>query len=87
LALHEHCARVDGLWSSPSARHQPRDTSRALILFGDRVKVGELAPAPGEVPLPLGAGEGLAAVCAAADRAGITLSGLTLSGLILSGRT
>src|SRR4051794_35031607 len=77
-ALHEHCARVDGLWIS-----RQRDTSRALILVGDRVKVGELAPAPGEVPLPLGAGEGLAAVCAAADRAGITLSGLTLSGLIL----
>jgi hypothetical protein len=50
------------LWIS-----RQRDTSRALILFGDRVKVGELALAPGEVPLTLGAGEGLEAVCAAAN--------------------
>jgi hypothetical protein len=76
-ALHDHCARVDGLlWIS-----RQRATSRALILFGDRVKVGELALAPGEVRLTLGAGEGPEAVCAAANRAGITLSGLTLSGL------
>jgi hypothetical protein len=33
--------------------------------------------APGQVRLILGAGEGLQAVCAAADRAGLTLCGLT----------
>jgi RES domain len=53
-ALHEHCARVDGLlWVT-----RQRATSRALLLFGDRVKVSELASAPGEVRLTLGAGEG-----------------------------
>src|SRR3954463_9140729 len=39
-ALHDHWQRVDGLlWASGQ-----RDTSRALLLFGDRVKVSELAP-------------------------------------------
>src|SRR4051794_33432565 len=52
-ALHDHWQRVDGLlWASGR-----RDTGRALLLFGDRIKVNELAP--GEVRLTLGAGEGL----------------------------
>src|SRR4051812_32273984 len=42
-ALHDHRQRVDGLlWASGQ-----RDTGRALLLFGDRVKVSELALAPG----------------------------------------
>src|SRR3954465_8961684 len=42
-ALHDHWQRVDGLlWASGQ-----RDTGRALLLFGDRVKVSELALAPG----------------------------------------
>src|SRR3954447_12647296 len=42
-ALHDHWQRVDGLlWASGQ-----RDTSRALLLFGDRVKASELALAPG----------------------------------------
>jgi hypothetical protein len=48
-----------------------------LILVGDRVKVGELALPRGRFPLTLGAGEGLAAVYAAANLSGITLSGRT----------
>src|SRR3954465_7643726 len=42
-ALHDHAERVDGLlWASGQ-----RDTGRALLLFGDRVKASELALAPG----------------------------------------
>src|SRR3954451_16435047 len=41
-ALHDHAERVDGLlWASGQ-----RDTGRALLLFGDRVKASELALAP-----------------------------------------
>jgi hypothetical protein len=76
-ALHTHPRHVDGLmWVS-----RQRDTSLALVLFGDRVKKSELAVAPGEVPLPLGSGPGLDAVAEAANRAGITISGITISGL------
>lgn len=70
--LHAHPRRVDGLmWVS-----RQHDTSRALVLFGDRVEVSALEVAPGTVPLALGAGAGLDAVCAAASRAGITITGL-----------
>jgi RES domain len=70
-ALHAHPHNVDGLlWVS-----RQHDTSRALVLFGDRVKVDDLEVAP-EVPLTLGAGPGLEAVSAAASRAGITITGL-----------
>jgi RES domain len=70
-ALHAHPHRVDGLlWVS-----RPRNTSQALVLFGDRVSVSDLALAP-KVPLTLGAGAGLDAVCAAANRVGITITGL-----------
>src|SRR3954447_24737411 len=42
-ALHDHWQRVDGLlWASGQ-----RDTSRALLLFGDRIKASELALGPG----------------------------------------
>lgn len=58
-----------------------RDTSCVLMLFGDRVKKGELAGAPGAVPLPLGSGPGLDEAAAAANRAGITISGITISDL------
>src|SRR4051794_3154197 len=71
-ALHDHWQRVDGLlWASGQ-----RDTGRALLLFGDRVKVSELAPAPGQLRLILGAGGGLRAVCPPATRAGLPLCGL-----------
>src|SRR4051812_42167933 len=47
-ALHDHWQRVDGLlWASGQ-----RDTGRALLLFGDRVKVSELALAPGAGSAP-----------------------------------
>lgn len=70
-ALHAHPHRVDGLlWVS-----RQHNTSQALVLFGDRVGVGDLALAP-TVPLTLGAGAGLDAVCAAANRVGITITGL-----------
>ena len=52
------------------------DTSRALVLFGDRVALAELEVARGAVPLTLGAGAGLDAVCEAANRAGIAITGL-----------
>src|SRR3954451_17103568 len=46
--LHDHSERVDGLlWVS-----RQRDTSRALILFGDRVKVSELVSPPGRFRSP-----------------------------------
>ena len=46
------------------------------MLFGDRVPLEDLTAAPGAVPLTLGAGKGLAAVCLAANRAGITVTDL-----------
>ena len=70
-ALHAHPHRVDGLlWVS-----RQRDTSRALVLFGDRVPIEDLEVAS-DVPLTLGAGRGLDVVAAAASRAGITITGL-----------
>jgi hypothetical protein len=76
-ALHDHPRNVDGLmWVS-----RQRDTSLALVLFGDRVKKSELTVAPGQIPLPLGSGPGLDAVATAANRAGITISGITASSL------
>jgi hypothetical protein len=71
-ALHGHPEHVDGLtWVS-----RQHDTSRALVLFGDRVQLSQLEAAPGAVPLALGAGAGLDAVCEAANRADITVTGL-----------
>lgn len=71
-ALHDHPSRPDGLlWVS-----RQHNTSTALVLFGDRVPLEDLTAAPDSVPLALGAGEGLAAVCLAANRAGITVTDL-----------
>lgn len=71
-ALHAHSENIDGLlWVS-----RQRDTSRAVVLFGDRVKVDDLAVAPDEVPLTLGIGRGLDLVSSAAARVGITITGL-----------
>jgi RES domain-containing protein len=71
-ALHAHSPDIDGLlWVS-----RQRDTSRALVLFGDRVDVTDLTVDPDEVPLTLGIGRGLDLVAAAASRAGITITGL-----------
>ncbi|GAA4757915.1 hypothetical protein GCM10023328_47210 [Modestobacter marinus] len=71
-ALHDHPSQPDGLlWMS-----RLHNTSRALVLFGDRVPRDDLTAAPDSVPLTLGAGEGLTAVCLAANRAGITVTGL-----------
>jgi hypothetical protein len=70
-ALHAHPRQVDGLlWIS-----RQRNTSQAIVLFGGRVEADDLALAP-EVPVPLGAGAGLDAVSAAANRVGITITGL-----------
>ena len=71
-ALHAHPVRVDGLvWVS-----RQNNTSRALVLFGDRVDVSDLVVMPEQVPLALGAGAGLALTQQIADRAGITITGL-----------
>ncbi|HSF26047.1 MAG TPA: RES family NAD+ phosphorylase [Actinomycetes bacterium] len=71
-ALHAHPAHVDGLtWVS-----RQHDTSRALVLFGDRVPRDDLAEREGVAPVALAAGAGLDRVCEAADRAGITIAGL-----------
>jgi hypothetical protein len=51
-------------------------TSQPRKLFGDRVKVADLAIDPDEVPLTLRAGRGLDLVCEAASRADITIAGL-----------
>lgn len=71
-ALHAHPAGVDGLvWVSRQS-----NTSRALVLFGDRVSVDDLVVVPEQVPMTMGAGSGLALTLAIADRAGITVTGL-----------
>lgn len=70
-ALHDHPIKPDGLyWVS-----RQHDTSRCIVLFGDRLKRADLAVAPSP-PLPLAIGAGLDVVCGAADRAGITITGL-----------
>lgn len=67
-ALHRLPARVDGLaWVS-----RQHDTSRAIILFGDRVLSEDLRIEEG--PMPLGWGKGLNRVLDAAERAGIRIS-------------
>jgi hypothetical protein len=53
-----------------AVQHQPRAGP-----VRDRVSTPDLELAP-RVPLTLGAGAGLDVVCAAADRAGITITGL-----------
>ena len=69
-ALHAHPATVDGLtWVS----HQD-NTSRALVLFGDRVLVDDLVVVPGRVPMTIGAGAGFELALDIADRAGITIT-------------
>ena len=71
-ALHAHPAEVDGLvWISRQS-----NTSRALVLFGDRVSVDDLVVVPDRVPMTVGAGSGLALTLEVADRAGITITGL-----------
>jgi RES domain len=71
-ALHAHSRDIDGLlWVS-----RQRDTSRALVLFGDRVTPDDLEVDPDGVPLTLGIGRGLDLVAAAAARVGITITGL-----------
>ena len=71
-ALHAHPAGVDGLvWVSRQS-----NTSRALVLFGDRVSVDDLVVVPDRVPMTVGAGAGLELVLDIADRAGITITGL-----------
>lgn len=71
-ALHAHPARVDGLmWVS-----RQQDTSRALVLFADRVQPDTITVPDRAIPLTLGAGAGLDIVCTAAARAGITITGL-----------
>lgn len=71
-ALHDHPVGADGLvWVS-----RQHDTSRAVVLFGDRVASDDLDVEPSAIPLTLGAGAGLDLVCEAADRAGITVSGI-----------
>jgi hypothetical protein len=71
-ALHDHPTQPDGLlWVS-----RQHNTSTALVLFGDRVPLEDITAASDAVPLTLGAGEGLTAVCLAANRASITITDL-----------
>lgn len=71
-ALHAQAPRADGLlWVS-----RQHDTSRCLMLFGDRVGMDDLYVPEDEIPLPLAVGAGLAAVASAALRADITITGL-----------
>ena len=71
-ALHAHPAGVDGLtWVS-----RQHDTSRAFVLFGDRVAVDDLEVLPDEVPMAVGMGAGLELTLEIAERAGITITGL-----------
>jgi hypothetical protein len=66
-ALHAAPRRLDGLtWVS-----RQHDTSRALVLFGDRVDRRHLEVA--EAPLPLLLGAGLERTQQAAEAAGVTL--------------
>jgi hypothetical protein len=72
LHAHQASGTFDGLmWVS-----RQRDTSRAVMLFGDRVKMDDLVVRPGEHVLPLATGRGLDLVAELADRADITISGL-----------
>lgn len=71
-ALLAHSQDIDGLLCVS----RQRDTSRALVLFGDRVSVADLAVDPDEVPLTLGIGRGLDLVADAASSVGITITGL-----------
>lgn len=71
-ALHAHPVRADGLlWVS-----RQHDTSRALVLFADRVAQDDLSVHPDTPPVALRTGAGLELVCEVADRAGITITGL-----------
>lgn len=66
-AFHRVHRRLDGLiWVS-----RQHDTSRAVVLFGDRVDRRDLEVA--EAPLPLFLGVGLERAQAAAEAAGITI--------------
>lgn len=65
-ALHAAAPRAQGLvWMS----HQ-FNTSRAVMLFGDRVDESALMPSP---PIPLSSGAGLSIVQRCANEAGITI--------------
>jgi len=66
-ALHARLQGADGLvWVS-----RKHDTSRALVLFGDRIARGDLEVV--DPPLPLFLGPGYAEVQRAAEQAGITI--------------
>ncbi|MEA2602975.1 MAG: hypothetical protein QOF89_3967 [Acidobacteriota bacterium] len=66
-ALHDANREIDGLvWVS-----RQYDTSRSVVLFGDRVRREDLEVAA--TPLPIGKGAGLKKVSRAAEQAKITL--------------
>lgn len=70
--LHDHVSEADGLlWMS-----RQHDSSQCVVLFGDRVSPHDLSVPQDSMPLVLSIGAGLDAVCAAATRAGITVTGL-----------
>lgn len=73
-ALHRHggTPEFDGLyWVS-----RQRDTSRAVVLFSDRVETESLVVPDDAYVMPLAVGAGLELVCDLADRADITIVGL-----------
>lgn len=73
LHAHEGGPRFDGLcWVS-----RQRDTSLAVMLFGDRVETETLVVPDDAHVMPLAVGAGLDLVCLLADRAGIAIVGLT----------
>ncbi len=69
-ALHETDAKAAGLfWVA-----RQHDTSRAVLLFGDRLPAAAIVEDDSaEGPMPLGLGRGLDLVERLADRAGITI--------------
>lgn len=71
-ALHDAVPDADGLaWMS-----RQHDTSRSIVLFGDRVRTADLHVDPFAHPVVLATGAGFEAVSATATRAGITITGL-----------
>ncbi len=71
-ALHDHGARFDGMcWVS-----RQRDTSLAVVLFGDRVGAKALVVPDDSDTTPLAVGVGLDLVCRITDRADISIVGI-----------
>lgn len=68
-AVYDHVDELDGIvWMS-----RQFDSSKALMLFGDRLAFGDLVERTGEVVIPLSFGRGYEMVADAANRARIDI--------------